>query len=199
MVKTSVGCKLNVDDYRMTAFAWSVACLVTPSTPHLFGTCGQIILIAISILSLSLSYLSNSLRTCEWMMCWNSGGIIERTAWWVLMRASEHYFIFLSPGTFSSIPLNLEYISSLLTSRSPRAFARVPIPTRVNERDTFILTVFTCTFLTRQRALHRLTYISFHSHYWAHSRAHCSYCCFVISSTLFISYLSSLRYIPHNY
>jgi len=32
------------------------------------------------------------------------------------------------------------YICSILTNRSPRAFARVPIPTRVNDRDTFIST-----------------------------------------------------------
>ena len=32
------------------------------------------------------------------------------------------------------------YIGSRLTSQSPRAFARVPVPTRVNESDMFILT-----------------------------------------------------------
>ena len=32
------------------------------------------------------------------------------------------------------------YLSSILPKRSPRAFARVPIPTRVNEVDTFIST-----------------------------------------------------------
>ena len=32
------------------------------------------------------------------------------------------------------------YLSNLLMNRSPRAFARVPALTRVNDSDTFILT-----------------------------------------------------------
>src|SRR5258708_33397542 len=48
-------------------------------------------------------------------------------------------------GTFSlfsepRIHSIILYICSTLTSQSPRAFARVPVPTRVNEGDTFILT-----------------------------------------------------------
>jgi hypothetical protein len=63
------------------------------------------------------------------------------------MRASEYYIIlhlliirvhfpsFSEPRIYS-----IMYISTILTSRSPRAFARVPILTRVNDRDTFIST-----------------------------------------------------------
>jgi hypothetical protein len=48
-------------------------------------------------------------------------------------------------GTFSlfsepRIHSIILYICSTLTSQSPRVFARVPVPTRVNEGDTFILT-----------------------------------------------------------
>jgi hypothetical protein len=45
---------------------------------------------------------------------------------------------FSEPRIYSSIL----YISSIITSRSPRAFVRIPILTWVNERDTFISTPF---------------------------------------------------------
>jgi len=62
------------------------------------------------------------------------------------MRASEQYFIyhagafssFSEPRFYSIIP----YIISILTSRSPCAFARVRIPTRVSDRDTLISTLY---------------------------------------------------------
>jgi len=87
---------------------------------------------------------------CEYTctQCWNSRGNIEHTAWRVPMRASEQYIIlqllimrvpfslFSEPRIYSIIL----YICSILTSKSPRAFARVPVPTRVNEGDTFIST-----------------------------------------------------------
>jgi len=64
------------------------------------------------------------------------------------MRALEWYIIlqllimrvpfslFSEPRIYSIIL----YICSILTSKSPHAFARVPVPTRVNEGDTFIST-----------------------------------------------------------
>jgi len=87
-----------------------------------------------------------AIKGCD---CWNSRGNIEHTTWQVPMRASEQYIIlqllimwvpfslFSEPRIYSIIL----YICSILTSKSPRAFARVPVPTRVNEGDTFISTV----------------------------------------------------------
>ena len=48
---------------------------------------------------------------------------------------------FLAPYLVSSRYGSM-YLSNLLMNRSPRAFARVPVLTRVNDSDTFILTLF---------------------------------------------------------
>jgi hypothetical protein len=44
------------------------------------------------------------------------------------------------PFSYSPSPGSIRLSCSILTSQSPRAFARVPVPTRVNEGDTFIST-----------------------------------------------------------
>jgi len=54
----------------------------------------------------------------------------------ILFTMQVPFSSFSEPRFYSIIP----YIISILTSRSPRAFARVPIPTQVSDRDTLIST-----------------------------------------------------------
>jgi hypothetical protein len=76
-------------------------------------------------------------------------------AWQVPLRASQPSlfpyeslsFMFPNPDAFFCISRNLIYfillyLSSILTYRSPRAFAKVPILAQVNERNKIISTVW---------------------------------------------------------
>ena len=56
--------------------------------------------------------------------------------------ALRNSILFTMQVPFSSFsePRFYSYIISILTTRSPRAFARVPIPTQVSDRDTLIST-----------------------------------------------------------
>ena len=75
--------------------------------------------------------------------CWNYGGSVEHNRKWIL-RGSHCGTHFIVPSSFFTPYLvshryGSMYLSSLLMNRSPRAFARVPVLTRVNDSDTFIL------------------------------------------------------------
>ena len=59
------------------------------------------------------------------IFCWKSGSV-ERIVWFPVDDA-------FTPGEYF---ITCMYLSSILTTWSPRAFARVPIPTRVSDRDT---------------------------------------------------------------
>ena len=51
-------------------------------------------------------------------------------------------FFFIFCSLFSILYRLMYYLSSLLMNQNPHMFAKVPVPTRVNKSDTFILIVY---------------------------------------------------------
>jgi len=76
--------------------------------------------------------------------CWNYGGSVKHNLKWILWGSHCGARVIVLSSFFTpylvSRRYGSRYLSSLLMNRSPRAFARVPVLTRVNDSDTFILT-----------------------------------------------------------